>query len=94
MKNILIKSLTLVSFVGLIMVFISYKSGFFRQRDAPFLPSKSSNVINIIETDSLKRKDTTKVQLEIDSAELERIRIMSSSKSIIIFDPKVNTDRK
>ncbi|WP_340199525.1 hypothetical protein [Ascidiimonas sp. W6] len=78
MKNKTIKGITLLLFFTLIIVFVMYRTSYFTNKEAVNTNSSDSHTENI-QTDTILPVDST----------LTYKPIISSSKSVIIFNPEV-----
>jgi hypothetical protein len=74
MKNIIVKGITLILFSTLIIGFVAYRSGYFGGQKSSYSISPNGGALNN-QTDTIPKTDSLKV-----------LKMMSSSKSIILLD--------
>lgn len=78
MKQSILKTLTLTTFLGLIVVFVSYRSGLL---DNTLLFSPNGSPVNPVPPDSTSKEDT-----------LKKMEIMPSTKSMLLYEPHTFPD--
>lgn len=72
MKQKLVMTITLLTFIALVSGFVMYRSGLFEET---FQPGSNGGVVKTTKTDKILNKDTTK-----------RVTVIPSSKVIIMTD--------
>ncbi len=80
MKNIFLKSITLIVFISLVAVFVAYKSGYLGQKGTSIFLSPNGSTITKTNTDS----DSLSINYSIPEGRL----LMPSSKVLILSEHK------